>query len=120
MGIIGIEEIRPGMILEKDLRDRSGLILLGAGQEITEKHLKIFKMWGIVEADIQGVTREETLSQITSQIDPLLIQEVESQLREEFKHTNLKHPFIQEIFRLVTLKRVLKKSGKNEHDSPTG
>lgn len=117
MGIIGIDEIRPGMVLERDLKDRSGLILLSAGQEITEKHLKIFKMWGIVEADIQGVNKEETLSQITSQLDPLFIQEVDVQLRQEFCHTNLKHPFIQEIFRLVTLKRVQKRSGGNGHDS---
>lgn len=117
MGIISIEEIRPGMVLEKDLRDRSGLILLGAGQEITEKHLKIFRMWGIVEAEIQGVTREETFSQVTSQLDPLLIQEAETQLREEFRHTNLKNPFIKEIFRLVALKRAGKGPGRNGHVS---
>lgn len=117
MGIIDIEEIRPGMILEKDLRDRSGLIILSAGQEITEKHLKIFRMWGIVEAEIQGVTREETFSHITSQLDPLLIQEVETRLREEFRHTNLNHPFIREVFRWVTLKRAREGSRGDGHDS---
>jgi hypothetical protein len=117
MGIINIEDIKAGMILGKDLKDRSGLVLLSAGHEITEKHLKILRMWGIMEADIQGVTREETISKAASHIDPVLLQEAESQIREQFLHADLKNPFVNELFRLLTLRRVFETSGGKRHVS---
>lgn len=115
MGIINLEDIKHGMVLAKDLKDRSGLVLLGAGNEITEKHLRILKMWGITEADIEGVTREEAQPNTTSEIDTFLFQEAEIRLREQFYHTDLKHPFIQELFRLLTFQRVLDKSGEGDN-----
>jgi hypothetical protein len=117
MGIINIEDIKPGMILKKELRDRSGLVLLSAGQEVTEKHLKILKMWGITEAEILGVEREEAASRVTSQIDPLMLQEAEAKFREEFRHADLKNPFMNELFRLLILRKVLQKSGEKGHGS---
>lgn len=117
MGIIHIKDIQPGMILKKELKDRSGIVLLGAGQEVTEKHLKIFKMWGIMEVDILGVTGEEVTSKTLSQIDPFLIQEAEAQFRELFRHTDLKHPFMKELFGLVTLRKILHPSEGKSHGS---
>jgi len=117
MGIINIEDIKAGMILGKDLKDRSGLVLLEAGQEITEKHLKILRMWGVTEAEIKGVTREETISRATSQIDPILLREAEIQVRERFRHTDLRNPFVNELFRLLTLRRVHETSEEASHGS---
>jgi len=113
MGIICLEDIRPGMILGKDLKDRNGLVLLREGHEITEKHLKILKMWGIIEADIQGVTREEVISKTASQVDPDQLREVENQAREWFHHTDLRHPFMKELFHLLTLRKALQKLGED-------
>lgn len=115
MGMINIEDVKPGMILGKDLKDRSGLVLLRSGHEVTEKHLRILKMWGIMEADIEGVTREGTISKVSSQIDPLLLQETETQVREQFRHADLKSPFVNELFRLLTLRRALQKSEEGNH-----
>lgn len=117
MGIIHIKNIKPGMILKKELKDRSGIVLLGAGQEVTEQHLKILKMWGIIEADILGVMKEETTSEIPSQIDPFFIQEAETQFQELFRHTDLKHPFMKELFGLVTLRKILHPSERKSHGS---
>jgi hypothetical protein len=117
MGAINIEDVKPGMILAKDLRDRSGLILLSAGHEITEKHLKILRMWGIMEAEIEGVTREETISRTISQIDPVLLREAEIQVREQFRHADLSNPFVNELFRLLILRRVHETSGEESHGS---
>jgi len=106
MGTINLEDIKAGMILGGDIKDRNGLVLLSAGHEITEKHLKILKMWGIMEVDIEGVTREETISEATSQIDPLLLQEAETKIREQFRHTDMENRFMNELFRLLTLRSV--------------
>ena len=42
MAKINLQDIRPGMVLESDLKDRNGPVLLGSNNTITEKHLKIF------------------------------------------------------------------------------
>jgi len=117
MGIINLEDIQPGMILDAEVKDRSGRLLLGAGSEITEKHLKIFKMWGVTEADIQGIEKEEIAVETAAELDPLLLQEAEAQGSELFCHTDLEHSFIKELFRLFTLRMVRQKSGGDDHDS---
>lgn len=53
MAIIRTSEVTPGMVLAVDARDMSGRLLLAAGGEVTPKHLKIFKTWGVTEVDVQ-------------------------------------------------------------------
>ena len=117
MGIINLEDIQPGMILDTDVKDHSGRLLLSAGSEITDKHLKIFRMWGIAEADIRGIEKEEVAVKTTAQIDPSLRQEAEAKGRELFRHTDLEHPFVKELFRLFTVRMARHKSGDDNHVS---
>ena len=70
MGKVGIENIETGMILASDVHDRSGRMLLGAGVELTQKHLVIFRTWGVVEADIEGQGADEVVEPIPADVDP--------------------------------------------------
>ena len=106
MGIINLEDIQVGMALAGDIKERSGRILLTGGSEITDKHLRVFKMWGITEADIKDVEKEEIAANIVAQLDPSLFQNVQSQVRECFCLADMEHPFIEELFRLVILRQV--------------
>ena len=106
MGVINLEDIESGMILARDIINKNGLILLKAGNEITEKHLRILKMWGIAEADIKGIEKEEILDKAAAIIDPRLLEEATTKALEIFQHTDRQHPFIKELFRLVTLRLV--------------
>jgi hypothetical protein len=117
MGVINLDDIEPGMTLAEDVRDYSGRILLAAGTEITDKHLRIFKMWGITEADIQGLGREDVASSTVSQLDPALIQQAEEQGRLLFRHTDLNDPFTRELFRLFILRTVRAESGADDYVS---
>jgi hypothetical protein len=113
MGIISLDAIKPGMVLAGDVKDRSGRILLSAGAEINEKHLRIFKMWGVLSAPVQGEEKEETHSNTASEIDPDLLREVERKTVELFCHNDLAHPFIRELFRLVTLENLRRPEDQN-------
>ena len=104
MGVINLEDMEPGMIIGRDVLTRRGLVLLKAGQEITEKKLEILKTWGITEADIKGVDKEEVLDEKVAEIDPRLLEEATTQARELFKHTDREHLFIKELFHLVTFR----------------
>ncbi len=59
MGLVYLENIKPDMILASDILDHNGRFLLGKGLAIQERHLRIFKIWGISQADIQGVDDRE-------------------------------------------------------------
>lgn len=104
MGVINFEDIKPGMILSRDIISRNGVVLLNAGKEITEKHLRILGMWGISEADIKGIDREDMLNKTAAEIDPRFLEEATRKAHEIFRHTDREHGFIKELFRLVTLR----------------
>ena len=103
MGSISLDDIEPGMILGRDITNRTGLVLLRAGVEITEKHLKILRTWGITEADIKGIEKEDIVNKAAAEIDPRILEEAKIKAGEIFRHTNQEHPFIEELFRLITL-----------------
>jgi hypothetical protein len=106
MGIINLEDIQVNMVLARDIKDRSGRVLLAGGSRINEKHLKVFRMWGITEADIQGMEKDEIAAKIVAQLDPELFQEAEHTIRERFLNANMDNPFTKELFRLVTIRGV--------------
>lgn len=106
MGKVAIDSIETGMVLASDVHDRSGRLLLGAGAELTPKHLVIFRTWGVLEADITGQGNEETTDQIPSDVDPLELAAAGQALAPLFRHTNRDHPAIIELLRLAALRKV--------------
>lgn len=57
------------------------MFLLSAGNEITEKNLRIFPIWGITEVDAQSVEKEDFMAEAVVKLDPLLLQEAPKKLR---------------------------------------
>ncbi|NTV51065.1 MAG: hypothetical protein HGB32_15270 [Geobacteraceae bacterium] len=106
MGKVAVENIETGMVLASDVHDRSGRMLLGAGAELTQKHLVIFRTWGVLEADIVGHGSDETADQIPVDVDPLELAAAEEALAPLFRHTNLNHPAIVELKRFAALRKV--------------
>jgi hypothetical protein len=106
MGKINYDDIKPGMIVVSDVTDRTGRVLLSAGSEITLKHLRIFKMWGVTEADIVGVEKKDVDAWAAAQYDPVLLHEAENELAAIFCQTDRSDPVVAELFRLSTLRRV--------------
>ena len=106
MGKVAVENIETGMVLAGDVHDRSGRMLLGAGAELTQKHLVIFRTWGVLEADIVGQGDDEGVEPIPADVDPLALAAAEQALAPLFCHTNTAHPAIIELIRLAALRKV--------------
>ena len=51
---VGIDEIKPGMILAHPVKNRQGVLLLDAGAKISKKNIRIFKSWGVTEVSVKG------------------------------------------------------------------
>lgn len=100
MAILNLLSLRPGMILDADVKDRTGRILLASGQEVSEKALRVFKMWGVTEAEIQGVEQEQVAAMSMSDIRPELLQATEEKITEMFTHCNRENTVVRELMRL--------------------
>ncbi len=110
MPALRIEHVQEGMELGGDVLDRNGQPLLRAGTVLSEKDLRRFKMWGVAEVDIAGEGGEtDELAVVT--IDPALLEKYQPEVRELFKHTNLEHPFIAQLFQECLVRYVKRSAG---------
>ena len=98
---IPLESAQPGMVLANDVRDRRGRLLLPAGYEVTPRALRIFRMWGVTQLEVED---PRTLSPSGS--DPAIAPERFDAARERaeaiFCHADRQHPLMAELFRLAT------------------
>ncbi len=113
MAIINIENISPGMVLASDVKDRAGRVLLAAGKEVSEKSLRIFKMWGVTDADILGVEQDEIAARAAAAIPPEVLRAADQRARELFTHCDSEHLVIKELIRLVALRLARKMEETN-------
>ena len=107
MAIITIDNLAVGMMLRSNVCDRSGRLLLPAGNELTEKHLRIFRTWGVIEADILGDDSGECDQSFSGEdLDPAQLAESESAIAKLFIHNPKEHPAISELMRLCIQRRI--------------
>ena len=111
MAVVHIDNLTPGMVLSRDVRDRSGRMLLPAGAELTVKHLSIFRMWGVLEAEI-AVERiaEDAEATAHDELDPLLLAAAQDEVERLFVHNDPNHPAIKELMRICVDRRAARAS----------
>ncbi len=102
MGVIPCSEIKADMVLAEDLLAYNGRFLLAKGTRLTPGHIRILQTWGVVEADIQGTSREDAEAERCSELDPLVLEAARERVRKDFVHTDHDHAAVRELFRLCT------------------
>jgi hypothetical protein len=105
MSKVALENLEPGMVLAANVHDKNSRLLLGTGIELEQKHLFIFRTWGIVEADIVGADSTESTS-IPGDITQEEFDEARTVLLPLYDHTDLEHPAMKELLRLAILRSV--------------
>lgn len=110
MANVNVAQIEPGMVLADDLKDQNGRFLLAKGVELSDKHLKIMKTWGVVEADIEGVTEQEMGEKQAADIDPKILEKAEEIEKQRFILSDLKHEAVHHLFKICVLRRAKKMS----------
>jgi hypothetical protein len=106
LGTVRTENLMPGMLLADDVHDRNGRLLLGAGTELTEKHIHIFRTWGVIEADITGKEEDSDIQTFTNIIDPEVWTAAEAEIKPLFRHTDLDHPCINQLLHLGIQRKI--------------
>jgi HD-like signal output (HDOD) protein len=60
-------------------------------------------MWGVVEADVEGISPEEIYASAVKNFDAATIAAAEEIVQKRFCHNDMGHPAIRELIRLCTL-----------------
>ena len=105
MAIVQIDNLSAGMVLKSNVCDRSGRMLLPEGAELTEKHLQIFRAWGVVEAEVVGDSDGDGALPGVEEVDPEALAEAEALVKPLFLHNDLEHPAIKELLRICIARR---------------
>jgi HD-like signal output (HDOD) protein len=116
MGVISLNAVKPGMTLAQDVRDRNGRLLIRVGNPLTDGHVRILKIWGVVEIDVVGFDRDEIESVRSAGIDPKILAAAEAQVADLFRHNDPKLPAVAELMRFCTLRKAqeLQAQGVNQ------
>jgi putative nucleotidyltransferase with HDIG domain len=100
MGLVYIDDVKPGMKLEKDIFCPNGRFLLGAGSVIEEKHIKIARSWGITEAYVDGADKVSLDMETEAQFAPESIALAEKILASNYKYYDDTVPVMKEVYRI--------------------
>ena len=116
---VGIEELKPGMILDRPVSNHQGVLLLEAGAKVTKKNIRIFKSWGVTEVSVKGEMSRATDS--AGQPELHINESDEMQLKKIFADV-LDDPVMVEIFNAASrqLNKELENNESNdEHAGPS-
>ena len=113
---LNIDDIKPGMILARPVRNPQGVLLLEAGARISKKNIRIFKSWGVHEATIKG--RMSPAEDRPGDGQYRVKESVELELKEKFSDV-LDDPVMAEIFNAASklLMRDFQNNGSQNEQS---
>lgn len=99
------------MVLARDVRGSNGMVLLGAGAELNERHIGIFRSWGIAEVEIKGAAQDTFNTEILTKLDVEQRQQIERELDLLFQHNDLHDPVIEELRRICLMRETVRAVG---------
>lgn len=101
MARILLDQVQPGMVLDQPVTNANGRMLIPTGSELSEKHIKAMKMWGIPDVSVKGA--DDGNNGGTGGIDPQKLEAAQASLADAFRHTNQDLPAMQEIYKLAVI-----------------
>lgn len=98
MAKVNLSDIKEGMITAEPVRIQNKVIL-GEGITITEKHIHLFKTWGVafVEIDDDNYEEEEAVSSLTPEEKAAILEDI----TKRFSLVKEPSPVMQEIKRIT-------------------
>ena len=102
---VNLDDLEPGMVLAADAVHMNGRVLLSAGSCLTEKHLRIFRAWGLTEALIEGAAGEHAAEKAIQKIDPEIVLQAELALKKNFTYMDMNFAPVAELFRICVITR---------------
>lgn len=100
MGILNINDLKEGMTLAADVKNKHGNIMIKQGMTLTERHIMLLKAWGIPDADVEGADRDQLHQEEMKTVSPEVIEAIEKELNELFPPLG-GNELMSEIYRIA-------------------
>ena len=104
MGQISVDELQSGMVLAADLFGPAGRFLLGKGTVLEDKHIRIAKIWGVTEAEVEDQDQGGDRTVQDDRYEPEILAQSEVLLSWVFSLSNRSHEAVMELYRICTLR----------------
>jgi len=101
MKTVALDQVMSGMTLSADALDRSGRLLVTSGTEITDKQIRLMRMWGVTHIKVECQAEEESSSlQATTSVEV-----GETDVKDLFRHTDKEFPPVSYLMTLCLKRR---------------
>lgn len=105
-----IANLSVGQVVQSEVYDRNGRLLIPKDTILKENHLKALRTWGI-----QAVVVTGDASTMDSPTENLVVSEknqdkIEKDLAKRFSQTDLQHPFMQELYKICYERALIRAS----------
>lgn len=95
MALVKVDKLVQGLVLSKDVFDGNCRMLLAKGRTIEDKDIRLMKMWGVFNVEVEGLETE------TDNASPIVnserMAEAGRQIGKIFQSVDITHPAIKEI-----------------------
>ncbi len=120
MGMVKVSHLKPGMVVASDVRDLNGRLLVAADTRLTENHIRIIRIWGVVEAEIEDNAKAEEAPPPNDAIDPVIFRVAEETMRRRFRYNDRENSVISELFRISSQREAssMAQRGQEKTDPP--
>jgi hypothetical protein len=100
MPVVSVDDLEAGMLLADEVRDQQGRLLMPAGTELTDRHLRAFQLWGILNVRIRAGDAEPDPDDIP--LTPEQLARGEAVVRGRLRDDNATQPLMVELIRLCS------------------
>lgn len=100
MGVLNINDLKVGMVLGQSAKNRHGVVILGEGNVLTEKHINSFKTWGVTGVDIKDIDSDQLVKEEMEALPNDIVESIERELDELFPPFEA-NPVMEEIYNIV-------------------
>jgi len=104
MGKISVSELSEGMVLEEDVKSGSQ-ILLAKGVALSEKHINVFKSWGINSVEIVGIDEKDLSNKKIAKISSKARKQLDQELKEKFSHVEMQFYPAEVLYKACLIER---------------
>jgi len=85
---VAVNSLKPGMVTLSKVLDKTGHALIRSDEELSDKHITLLKMWGIVEIDVKASRQEANFDSLLNEYPPNLVKHALDLAEERFKFFN--------------------------------
>lgn len=101
MTVMDIKQVKPGMALGQEIHKPSDKNMgFKAGTVLDQMQIDLIGVWGFKQLEIQPVEEVEAKAEIPLDENQQLVAE---QLQARFRHTDLGHPMMAELYRVCLM-----------------